>query len=357
MRLLRPLQGSQGCRGEAAWLSSLLAELSPYASRVCGTGSYLPERIVDNRALETILDTSDAWIRERTGIGARHFAADDEVTSDLALHAARAALGAAGLSPAELDMIIVATVTPDSPMPACAVRLAHKLDPSLKIPAFDLSAACAGFLFGLAVADQFLRTGTFRRVLVVGVELLSRIVDWTDRTTAVLFGDGAGAVVLERVAADSASRVELVRIHSEGALASALQIPGGGSMEPLDESGLARRRNKVEMRGQEVFRAAIRGITEASLEVLAACGLEPSSVDWFVPHQANLRIIEQVAERLGVGLDRFVLVLEQIGNTSSASIPIALDHGMRSGRVRRGDRVLLAALGAGVSYGAALVTL
>ncbi|MBK6516678.1 MAG: ketoacyl-ACP synthase III [Polyangiaceae bacterium] len=325
-------------------------------SLIAATGSYLPERVVTNDDLAAFLDTSDAWIRDRTGIGARHVAADDEVTSDLAAAASRRALEAAGVSAASLDMIVTATVTPDSPMPACAVRLQHKLGAG-KVPAFDVSAACAGFLFGLTIADQFIRAGGARRVLVVGVELLSRIIDWSDRTTAVLFGDGAGAVLVERAEPGDPRGIEACRIHSDGSLAAALEIPAGGSAEPATERGLAARRNKVHMLGQDVFRAAVRGMTDVGQEVVAAAGLTLNDVDRFVPHQANLRILQALAERWAVPLERFVLVLDETGNTSSASIPIALDRGLSDGRLCRGQRVLMSALGAGVSYGAVLARL
>jgi 3-oxoacyl-[acyl-carrier-protein] synthase-3 len=324
---------------------------------LAGTGSYLPARVVENRDLETFLDTTDAWIRERTGIGARRIAADDEVTSDLAAHAARRALEAAGRDPSEVDLLIVATVTPDSPMPACAVRVQQKLGISTRAPAFDLSAACAGFLFGLTIADQFIRAGTAKTVVVVGVELLSRIIDWTDRTTAVLFGDGAGAVVLERAEDDEPRGLEVARIHTDGSLADALAIPAGGSAEPVTAEGLRLGRNKVQMIGQDVFRAAVRGLGDVAEEVLGERGLTAADIDAFVFHQANIRILDAVIERLGVPRDKLVLVLERTGNTSSASIPIALDLALREGRIKRGQRVLLAALGAGVSWGGALVRL
>jgi 3-oxoacyl-[acyl-carrier-protein] synthase-3 len=325
--------------------------------RIAGTGSYLPARTVPNQALEPFLDTTDAWIRDRTGIGARHIAADDEVTSDLAAHAARRALESAGAAAGDVDMLVVGTVTPDSPMPACAVRVQQKLGLRRGVPAFDVSAACAGFVFGLTIADQFIRGGSARKVLVVGVELLSRIIDWTDRTTAVLFGDGAGAVLLERAADGDAGGIEVARIHSDGSLADALTIPAGGSAEPATASTVARGRGKVHMLGQEVFRAAIRGLGDVAEEVLGEAGIRPTDVDAFVFHQANLRILSAVADRLGVGLDRFVLVIEQLGNTSSASVPITLDHGLRTGRLVPGQRVLMGALGAGVSWGGVLLRL
>jgi len=327
-----------------------------FRSRIAGTGSYLPERVVTNEQLATFLDTSDAWVRDRTGIGARHIAGDDEVTSDLAIHAARRALESAGIGARELDMIVVATVTPDGPMPAVAVRVQRALGAGT-IPAFDVSAACAGFLFGITIADRFLSSGAMQRVLVIGVELLSRIIDWTDRTTAVLFGDGAGAVVLERVDEASASRIETCLVRSDGELADALMIPAGGSAEPLTARGLAKRRNKVQMRGQEVFRAAVRRLEEIGAEAASRLGVSLQEIDRFVPHQANLRILSTVAQRWGVGLDRFVLVLEETGNTSSASIPIALDRALRARSVEKGHRVLMFALGAGVSYGAVIARL
>jgi len=341
-----------GAKGKGAG-----CHLSPrFASAIAGTGSYLPAKVVHNSDLEAFLDTSDEWIRDRTGIGARHIAADDEVTSDLAVHAARRALEAANLSVNDVDMLVVGTITPDGPMPACAVRIQHKLGMT-KIPSFDVSAACAGFLFALSVADQFVRSGTHRRVLVVGVELMSRIIDWTDRTTAVLFGDGAGAVIVERVEDGCERRIELCCLHSEGELADSLMIPAGGTAEPSTPANLARGRNKVQMVGQDVFRAAIRGLCEVGEEALQRTGLTFSDIDWVVPHQANVRILSAVAERWGIGLDRFVLVLDRTGNTSSASIPVALDHGLRSGKIRPGQRLLMCALGSGISYGAALVRL
>lgn len=320
--------------------------------RIAGTGSYLPANVVSNDDLASFLTTDDAWIRERTGIGARRIAGEDEVTSDLATAAARGALRAAGRTPADVDMLIVGTITPDGPMPACAVRVQAKLGLG-EVPAFDVSAACAGFLFALEIAGQFVKTGSKRCVLCVGVELLSRVIDWSDRTTAVLFGDGAGAVVVE--AAEHG--LFAARIASDGLLADALAIPGGGSQEPLTVCGLERSRNKVHMVGQEVFRAAVRHLTEIGAATLADAGLSFADVDWFVPHQANLRILAAVAERWGVSLDRFVLVLEETGNTSSASVPIALDRGIKSGRIRPGQRVLTFALGAGLSYGAVVFEL
>ena len=332
-------------------------------SRILGTGHYTPAKVVENRDLERVVDTSDSWIVERTGIRRRHIAADDEVTSDLATAAGRRALEAAGLNVADLDMIIVGTISADSPMPACAVHVQQKLGAE-EIPAFDISAACAGFLYGMTIADQFIATGAARCVLVVGVELLSRLLNWDDRTTCVLFGDGAGAVVMvssdfrrpgEQRPDGPPPGILSTHLFTDGSLAPALSIPGGGSAEPLTPETLSRKRNKVHMVGQEVFKVAIRNLTSASALALKSSGLTSADLDWVVAHQANLRIINQVSDRLGFPLNKFVLNIEEYGNTSSASIPIALDEATRDGRIRPGQHVLLCALGAGISWGSALV--
>ncbi len=321
-------------------------------SRILGTGRYVPEKVLENADLEAMVDTSDAWIRERTGIRRRHVAADHEVTSDMAAAAAKRALESAGLSAADVDLIIVGTVTPDSPLPACAVHVQQKIGAE-GVPAFDLSAACAGFLYGITIADQFIASGAARCVLVVGVELLSRILNWDDRTTCVLFGDGAGAVVMGPSRDDRG--ILSSRIFTDGSLASALFIPGGGAAEPLTPEGLEKKRNKVHMVGSEVFKTAIRNLTSASTLALKEAGLTSKELDWVVAHQANLRIITQVSDRLGFPLDKFVLNLEEYGNTSSASIPIALDEAVRDGRIKPGQNILMCALGAGISWGAAIV--
>lgn len=322
-------------------------------SRILGTGHYAPARVVTNFDLEKIVDTSDAWIAERTGIRRRHVAADGEVTSDMAAAAGRRALEAAGLNVADLDMIIVGTISGDSPLPACAAHVQQKLGAD-EIPCFDIAAACAGFVYGITIADQFIATGAARCVMVIGVELLSRLMNWQDRTTCVLFGDGAGAAVLGPARGDGRG-VLSTRIFTDGALAGALCIPGGGTAEPLTADGLARQRNKVHMVGQEVFRVAIKNLTSASALALKAAGLTSKDLDWVVAHQANLRIITQVAGRLGFPLEKFVLNIDEYGNTSSASIPIALDEAVRDGRIKPEQNVLLCALGAGISWGAALV--
>lgn len=322
-------------------------------SRILGTGHYAPKRVVSNADLEKVVDTSDKWIAERTGIRRRHLAAEHEVTSDMAAAAAKRALEAAGLNAADLDMIIVGTISGDTPMPSCAVHVQQKIGAD-EIPAFDISAACAGFLYGLTIADQFIATGAANCILIVGVELLSRILNWQDRTTCVLFGDGAGAVILGASKGDGRG-VLSTRIFTDGSLAGALHIPAGGSAEPITEEGLARKRNKVHMAGQEVYKAAIKNLTSASTIALKAADLTSAELDWVVAHQANLRIITQVSERLGFPLEKFILNIDEYGNTSSASIPIAFDEAVRDGRIRRGQSVLFCALGAGISWGSAIV--
>ncbi len=327
----------------------------PPSARILGTGRYTPERVLANAELERMVDTSDAWITERTGIKERRIAREGETTSDMATHAARAALEMAGLAPSDLSMIIVGTISPDTPMPACAVRVQDKLGVT-GIPSFDLSAACAGFLYGMSIADQFIRTGQARHVLVVGVELLSRVLDWGDRATCVLFGDGAGAVVLgptDGLPEGRSSGILATTLHTDGALADALVIPAGGSREPVTPEGLAAKRNKVHMAGQEIFKVAVKNLVSATKEAMEKGGLEPGQVDWVVAHQANLRILNQVAARLAVPMDRFILNIERYGNTSSASIPIALDEAVRDGRISRGDSIVMCALGAGISWGGA----
>jgi 3-oxoacyl-[acyl-carrier-protein] synthase-3 len=322
-------------------------------SRIVGTGAYAPERVLTNLELEKMVDTSDQWIIERTGIRERRIARPDETTSDMALAASRRALAAAGLEPKDLDMIVMGTITPDMPMPACAAFLQQKLGIT-DIPAFDISAACAGFLYGLSIGDQFIRSGMHRYVLVVGAELLSRVLNWEDRTTCVLFGDGAGAAILGP-ATDDQRGVLSTKLHTDATLAESLCIPAGGSRERIDENALRAKRDKVFMSGQDIFKVAVKNLTRASAAALTEAGISAGEVRWVVPHQANLRIIAQVAQRLDIPLERFVLNISRYGNTSSASIPIALDEGVRDGRIQPGDTVMMCALGGGISWASALV--
>ncbi|MFO0566519.1 MAG: beta-ketoacyl-ACP synthase III [Polyangiaceae bacterium] len=318
---------------------------SPARARTC------PKRST-NHDLEKLVDTSDEWIRERTGIGERRVAADGEAASDMAVAAARRALEAAGLTPADLDMIVVGTISADMPLPACAAFVQQKLGCSA-IPAFDVAAACAGFLYALSIGDQFIRTGLHKNVLVVGVELLSRVLNWKDRTTCVLFGDGAGAAVLCPASGDDRG-VLSTRLYTDATLAESLCIPAGGSREPVTPAAIEAGRTKVHMIGGDIFKVAVRNLTSASREALEVAGLHADEVRWVVPHQANLRILSQVAQRLDIPMERFVLNIERYGNTSSASIPIALDEAVRDGRIRPGDTVLMCALGAGISWARAL---
>jgi len=322
-------------------------------SRILGVGAYTPERILTNRELERIVDTSDEWVRERTGIHERRIAADGESTSDMALRAAERALEMAGLGPQALDLIVVGTVTPDMPFPSTAAFLQHKLGAGT-IPSFDIGAACAGFIYGLSIADRFIGAGAHRNVLVVGVELLSRVLDWQDRGTCVLFGDGAGAAVVG-VAEGDGRGVLSTSLHTDGALTGLLCIPGGGSREPLTVQRLADQRNKVHMMGQEIFRVAVKNLAMSSEAAMAEAGVKASDIDWVVPHQANIRILKQIGERLAIPIERFVLNIDRYGNTSSASVPIALDEAWRDGRIKAGQTVLVFALGSGVSWASAIL--
>jgi len=330
----------------------MASEQGPH-SRILGTGAYAPERVLTNHDLEKLVDTSDQWITERTGIKQRHIAREDETASDMAVVAARRALEMAGLTAADLDMIIVGTISGDLPMPACAVFVQQKLGAG-PIPSFDVSAACAGFLYSMSIADQFIRSGLHKNILIVGVELLSRVIDWQDRATCVLFGDGAGAAVLGPAVGDGRG-VLSTKLYTDANLAESLCIPAGGSKEPITAESLKARRDKVHMVGQDIFKSAVKNLSSASRSALIDAKMDADSVRWVVPHQANLRIISQVALRLDIPMERFVLNIDRYGNTSSASIPLALDEAFRDGRIKPGDTVLMCALGAGISWGSALV--
>jgi 3-oxoacyl-[acyl-carrier-protein] synthase-3 len=313
-------------------------------ARIVGTGSYLPEKVLTNRDLEGKIDTTDEWIYSRTGIRQRHIAADGESTSDLALQASRKALAAAGITPADLDLIVVATTTPDMVFPSTACILQAKLG-ARNCPAFDVQAVCSGFIYGVSTADHFVRSGQYRHVLVVGAETYSRILDWTDRGTCVLFGDGAGAVVLRR---DNAPGILSTRLHADGAYADMLTVPGtvcGGQV-----SG----RPLLQMDGPGVFRFAVKVLDEIVAETLAASGLQKTDIDWLVPHQANIRIIQATAKKLGMSMEKIVVTVDRHANTSAASIPLALDEAARDGRIRAGQHVLMEAIGGGFTWGAVL---
>jgi 3-oxoacyl-[acyl-carrier-protein] synthase-3 len=314
-------------------------------SIVTGVGSYLPQRVLTNAELSRLVDTSDEWIVERTGIRERRIAGDDEKTSDLAVEAAAAALAHAKRAAKDIDLLIVATATPDLTFPATAARVQAEL----AIPpgaAFDLQAVCSGFIFALATADNFLRAGQARTALIIGAETFSRIVDWSDRATCVLFGDGAGAVVLE-AAEDSERGVLSSFIRTDGRMHDLLYVDGGPSETQTT--------GKVRMAGNAVFRQAVEHISGAMLEACARAGVALDEVDWFVPHQANQRILDGVARKLNIDAGKVVSTVAVHGNTSAASVPLALDTAVRDGRIKQGDLVLLEALGGGLTWGAALL--
>ena len=315
-------------------------------SRIVGTGKYLPERVLTNFDLEKMVDTTDAWIRSRTGIERRHIASDLEATSDLAHHAARAAIEDAGLTPADIDLIVVGTTTPDLIFPNVGCLVQEKLG-IRGSPAFSLEAACSGFIYALTVADQFLRCGQQRRALVIGAETMSRIVDWKDRETCVLFGDGAGAVVLER---SDEPGIIYSRLGADGRYRDLLYAASGVSAPPSDSKD-----GMLRMKGNEVFRVAVKTLENMVDEVMAANELEKGQIDWLIPHQANIRIIQATAKRLQMPMERVVLTVQEHGNTSAASVPMALDTAIKDGRIKRGDLLLLEAFGGGFTWGASLV--
>ena len=324
--------------------------MSKRRSVIIGTGSYLPQTVLSNTDLAARLDTSDEWIIERTGIRRRHIAAPGEFTSDLAVAAAQRALDAAGKFPADIDLIIVATATPDQTFPAVATVVQHKLGMMHGV-AFDVAAVCSGFLYALTVADSLLATGGHNRALVIGAETFSHILDWDDRTTAVLFGDGAGAIVLEAQAqpGDNASDRGVIacRLHSDGRYNDLLYVDGG--------PGSTGTTGKLRMKGKEVFRHAVTNLSSVMGEVLEAASLQASDVAWVVPHQANLRILEATAKKLNISPDQVVVTVDSHANTSAASVPLALDTAVRDGRIQPGDLLLLEAMGGGFTWGAAAV--
>jgi len=318
-------------------------------SVIVGTGSYLPPRILTNADLAATVDTTDDWIVERTGIRQRHIAAEGEFTSDLGVAAARRALDAAGMTPDDVDLIVVATATPDQTFPACATVVQHKLGMTHGV-AFDVAAVCSGFLYALSVADAMLVTGAAKTALVIGAETFSRLLDWNDRGTCVLFGDGAGAVVLhaEDAPGTSADRgILATRLHSDGSYNDLLFVDGGPS-----STGTV---GKLRMKGREVFRHAVTNLAAVMTETLAASGLAAADVAWVVPHQANLRILEGTAKKLGLPIERVIVTVDAHANTSAASVPLALDTAVRDGRINRGDLLILEAMGGGFTWGAAAV--
>ncbi len=317
-------------------------------ARLIGTGSYLPERVMTNAELETSVDTTDAWIQARTGIQQRHIAGENEFTLDLAEAASRRAIEAAGINPNTIDLIVVATTTADRVFPSTACLLQSKLDIHGP-PAFDVQAVCSGFVYALDVANRFIQTGGATRALVVGAETFSRIIDWTDRNTCVLFGDGAGAVILD--AAESPG-IYSTHLHADGDYANLLHVPKGVSTNLVAvQEGTA----FVEMQGTEVFKMAVNKLGEIVDETLAANNMQYSDIDWLVPHQANIRIIKATAKKLGMPMDKVIQTVQYHGNTSAASIPLALDAGIREGYIKPGETVLMEAFGGGFTWGSALL--
>lgn len=315
-------------------------------SKISGLGSYLPEKVLTNADLEKIVDTSDEWITERTGIKKRHIAADDQSASHLGYEAAKIALADAGLEGKDIDMIIVGTATPDKMFPSVACYIGDKVGAN-GAPAFDVTVACPGFVFGLSIADQYIKTGFAKNILVVGAEVLSRLVNWEDRTTCVIFGDGAGAAV---VSASDEPGILSTHIHSDGSYGDLLYCNNGirGQLEDFPEP-------QIMMRGNEVFKVAVRTLSQIADETLQANNLEKEDIDWLIPHQANIRIIQATAKKLGSGMDKVVVTVDQHGNTSSASIPLAWHQAVQDGRIKRGDLCLLESFGGGFTWGSALI--
>ncbi|NUS59705.1 MAG: ketoacyl-ACP synthase III [Lysobacter sp.] len=318
-------------------------------ARIAGTGSYLPEKVVTNDDLAKVIDTSDEWIAARTGIRQRHVAADGETTGDLAYNAAVRALEAAGVQASELDLIVLGTTTPDLVFPSTACLVQHRLG-AAGCPAFDVNAACSGFVYALTIADKFIRSGAAKTALVIGSETLTRMVDWQDRTTAVLFGDGAGAVVLK---ADTDTGILSTHMHADGSKKELLWNPVGvsvGFKENEPNAGV-----RINMSGNDVFKHAVKALDSVVEETLEHNGLDRHDIDWLIPHQANLRIIEATAKRLDMPMERVVVTVDKHGNTSSGSVPLALDAAVRSGKVQRGQLLLLEAFGGGFTWGSALL--
>lgn len=325
-----------------------------YRSRVAGTGSYLPERRLTNADLEKMVETSDSWITERTGIRARHIAAEGQYTSDLALEASKRALEMANLQAQDLDMIIFATVTPDQPFPSASCILQTKLG-CKSIPCFDLSAACTGFVYALTVANQFIQTGMYKNILVIGAETLSRIMNYKDRETCILFGDGAGAFILSRASDSVRSEILSSHLYAEGELNELIVLPAGGSKHPLSQDVLDKGLNFLTMRGREIFKHAVRTLVRCSEEAIAKHNLKVEDIDWVVAHQANLRILEAVQKGLGVAKEKVIINIEDMGNTSAATIPFAFDQAVRDGKIKRDQLCILAAFGAGITSGSLIL--
>jgi len=321
-------------------------------ARITGTGSFAPRKIITNHDLEKLVDTTDEWIIERTGIKERRIAEKGQSTSDLAYEASRKALKAADLPAEELELILVATLTPDTILPSMGCVLQEKLG-AKKAVAFDLYAACSGFIYGLSIADAYIRAGMYRNILIVGAEILSRFTDWEDRSTCILFGDGAGAAVVQRYTGKRG--VLSTHLHSDGALGHLIQVPGGGTQHPASHDTIRKRMHFIKMKGNETFKAAVRALEDVVQEALTHNKVKPEEIDFLIPHQANLRIIQAMAQRLNMPMEKVVLTLPKYGNTSAASIPMALDEAVRDGRIRENHLLLLEAFGGGLTWASALI--
>ncbi|MBF0607219.1 MAG: beta-ketoacyl-ACP synthase III [Candidatus Magnetobacterium sp. LHC-1] len=321
-------------------------------AKIISTGSYLPERVLTNHDLEQIVNTTDQWIIERTGITERHIAGDTQSVSDLAAEAAMVALRRASISADSIDLIIVATITGDMPVPATACFLQRNIG-AVNAAAFDVNAACSGFIYGLSVANAYILAGLYRRILVIGAETLSKVTDWEDRNTCVLFGDGAGAVIVE--AAEGDNGILSIDIYSDGTMAEMLQLPGGGSRYPTTTDTINNHMHYIKMKGNETFKVAVRTLERLVTDALAKNNLTASDLALLIPHQANMRIISATADRLGIGMDKVMVNLHKCGNTSAASIPIALDEAVVAGRVKANDVILLEAFGGGLTWASALI--
>ena len=321
-------------------------------ARITGTGSYVPGKIITNHDLEKLVDTSDDWITERTGIKERRIVEKGQTTSDLAYEASRKALKAAGLGANELDLILIATTTPDMLMPNLGCVVQDKLG-AKKAAAFDVYAACSGFLYGLSVADAFIKSGMYKNILLVGAEVLSRFTDWEDRATCILFGDGAGAVVIQRHAGKHG--VLSTHLHSDGSLGDLLYLPAGGALHPATHETIHKRMHYIKMKGNETFKAAVLALENVVQETLAYNKVKPEKIDFLIPHQANLRIIQAMAQRLKMPMEKVVVTLPKYGNTSAASIPMALDEAVRDGRIKENHLLLFEAFGGGLTWASALV--
>jgi 3-oxoacyl-[acyl-carrier-protein] synthase-3 len=325
-----------------------------YKSKVAGVGSYLPEKLLTNADLEKMVDTTDQWVTERTGIKRRHVAGANEVTSDLCYHATLKALEAAKLTAKDIEFIIIATSSPDQVMPSTACVLQNKLGIS-GVPGFDLAAACSGFVYALSVADQFIKTGMYKNILVIGAEIVTRLVNYKDRETCILFGDGAGAFIISRTHADDEQCIFSTHLHAYGECGDLFVLPAGGSKIPFSQEALDKDLHYVTMKGREIFRHAVRTLTECCKEALESNGIPSEKVDWVVPHQANIRILQSVAEYFGIPEEKLIVSLHETGNTSAASVPLAFDLGIANGQIKRGQLILIAAFGAGLTSGSVLL--